>query len=230
MMKKILLSLSVIFSGLTAVNAGEIDQTVGPFSTVSVQGNYVVTLIESEEEKVHIVNNDPDVEDYKILVSSEGGTLEVKIKGDTYKERKMEVTIYYKKVYQIDAKRGARVTVNNPLKGDVISFSCATGGQVKATIEATTAKMKISNDGLINVTGTATMAELEVSTGGTLHASQLVTESASAKVTAGGSITVYATKKLSVSVTSGGSISYKGNPETYEESVKIAGTITKLSE
>lgn len=229
-MKKILVSLSLFLSVVYPAVAGEIDQAVGPFSTVSVQGNYVVTMIESEEEKVHIVNNDPDLEDYKILVSADGSTLEIKIKGDTYKERKMEVTIYYKKVYQIDAKRGARVTVNNTLKGDVITFNCSMGGQVKATIEATSAKLKISNDGLINVSGTSTMAELEVSTGGTLHAGQLVTESASAKVTAGGSITVNASKKLSASVTSGGSISYKGNPETFEESIKLGGTITKLAQ
>ena len=110
----------------------------------------------------------------------------------------------------------------------MITFNCATGGQVKATIEAGTAKLKISQDGLINVSGTATMAEMEVSTGGTLHAGLLVTETTSAKVTAGGSITVNATVKVSASVTSGGTISYKGNPATVEESIKLGGTITKL--
>lgn len=223
--------LAALFLAITfQLSAGEINKSVDPFTTVEVTGNYKVTMIESTEEKVVILNNDENVEDEKILITVEGGTLDIRIKGDTYKERMMEVTIYYIKVNQIDANRGARVTVNNVIKSDVVTFNCNSGGQVKAQIEAGTAKLKISKDGLINVTGTATIAELEVNTAGTLAASQLITESASAKVTMGGSISVYATKKLSASVTSGGSISYKGNPETFEESVKIAGTITKLKD
>lgn len=225
MMKKYVLAL-FLGSLMTNVQAGEIDKAVDPFSTVVITGNFVITMIESTEEKVHVVNNDENITDDKILITTDGSTLDIKIKGDTYKQRDIEMTIYYKKVNQIDAKRGARVTVSNPLKGDVITFTCSMGGQVRAEIEAGTAKLKISNDGLIDVKGTATMAEMEVSTGGTLNAGSLVTESASAKVTAGGSIKVNASKKLSVSVTSGGNITYKGNPETYEETIKLGGTIT----
>ncbi len=226
-MKKNLLLSSLFTVLVSLVNAGEINTAVDPFTTVVVTGNYKVTMIESTEEKVVIVNTDENVTDDKILVTVEGGTLDIKIKGDTYKERLMDVTIYYKKVNQIDARRGARVTVNNLLKSDVITFNCSTGGQVKAQIEAGTAKLKIANDGLINVTGTATIAEMEVSTGGTLVATQLATETASAKVSAGGSIKVNATKKVTATVFSGGSITYYGNPATVEESVKVGGTIEK---
>lgn len=226
-MKKNLLLTTLFAAFVSLVNAGEINKAVDPFTTVVVTGNYKVTMIESAEEKVVVVNTDENITDDKILISVEGGTLDIKIKGDTYKERLMDVTIYYKKVNQIDARRGARVTVNNLMKSDVITFNCSTGGQVKAEIEAGTAKLKISNDGLINVTGTATIAEMEVSTGGTLVATQLITESASAKVSAGGSIKVHATKKVTVTVFSGGSITYYGNPATVEESIKVGGTIEK---
>ncbi len=226
-MKKNLLLTTLFAAFVSLVNAGEINKAVDPFTTVVVTGNYKVTMIESTEEKVVVVNTDENITDDKILITVEGGTLDIKIKGDTYKERLMDVTIYYKKVNQIDARRGARVTVSNLMKGDVITFNCSTGGQVKAQIEAGTAKLKIANDGLINVTGTATIAEMEVSTGGTLVATQLITESASAKVSAGGSIKVYASKKVTVTVFSGGSITYYGNPATVEESIKVGGTIEK---
>ncbi|MBI3136800.1 MAG: DUF2807 domain-containing protein [Bacteroidetes bacterium] len=223
--------LSIVFASLaTAVSAGEIEKTVDPFTTVVVTGNYRISMVESTEEKVTVSNDDVNITDDKILITVEGGTLDIKIKGDTYKERDMDVTIYYKKVSHIEAKRGARVTLANTLKGDVIVFNCSMGGQVKGNIEAGTAKLKIANDGLINVTGTATLAEMEVSTGGTLAAGQLITESASAKVTAGGSITVNATKKLVATVTTGGTISYKGNPAEFEQSIKLGGEIIKLKE
>lgn len=227
-MKKLFTLCALLFSAtITTTFAGQIEKNLDPFTSVSVTGNYKVFLIESETEKIVVSNNDPNVEDEKILITVEGGTLDIKIKGDTYKQRSMEVTIYYKKVNQIDSKRGAIVTLNNVLKGDVIIFNCSTGGQVKGEIEATTAKLKISNDGLINLTGKATIAEMEVSTGGTMACGQLFTETSSAKVTAGGSITVNASKKLVASVTSGGTISYKGNPEIVEESIKLGGTISK---
>jgi hypothetical protein len=227
-MKKNLLLSTLFVMLVSLVSAGEINKAVDPFTTVVVTGNYKVTMIESTEEKVVIINNDENITDEKILISVEGGTLDIKIKGDTYlKARMMDVTIYYKKVNQIDARRGAQVTVNNLIKSDVVTFNCSTGGQVKAQIEAGTAKLKISNDGLINVTGTATIAEMEVSTGGTLVANLLTTESASAKISGGGSIKVFASKKVTATVFSGGTITYYGNPAAVEESIKVAGTIEK---
>ena len=229
-MKKTFLLTALFASFGALVNAGEIEKVVDPFTTVVVTGNYRISMQESTEEKVTVSNNDVNITDDKILITVEGGTLDIKIQGDTYKERDMDVTIYYKKVSHIEAKRGARVTLTNTLKGDVIIFNCSMGGHVKGNIEAGTAKLKISKDGLINVTGTATLAEMEVSTGGTLAAGQLITESASAKVTAGGSITVNATKKLVADVVSGGTISYKGNPAEVEQTTKLGGTITKLKD
>ncbi|MBK9191059.1 MAG: DUF2807 domain-containing protein [Crocinitomicaceae bacterium] len=229
-MKKIIVLASLLISTFTASFAGEIDKALDPFTTVVITGNYRITMVESTEEKIHVVNNDVNITDDKIIIEVNGGVLDIKIKGDTYKERDMDFTIYYKSVSHIEAKRGARVTLQNTLKGEVIIFNCSMGGHVKGNIEAGTAKLKISNDGLINVTGTAKFAEMEVSTGGTLHAVELITETCVAKVTAGGSIKLNATVKLDASVTSGGNISYKGNPATFEESVKIGGTISKMKE
>lgn len=229
-MNKSIFSAFLFFGFTAAVSAGEINTTVDAFSTVVVTGNYRINMVESTEEKVTVVNNDVNITDDKILITVAGGTLDIKIKGDTYKERDMDVTIYYKKVSHIEARRGARITLSNTIKGDVVIFNCSMGGHVKGSVEAGTVKLKISNDGLINLTGTATLAEMEVSTGGTMAVGQLITESASAKVTAGGSITVYATKKLKATVVSGGTISYKGNPESIEQSTKIAGEIIKLKE
>jgi Putative auto-transporter adhesin, head GIN domain len=228
---KINFVLTTLFASfVTLVSAGEIEKAVDPFTTVVVTGNYRISMVESTEEKVAVSNNDVDITDDKIIIDVNGGVLDIKIKGDTYKERDMDVTIYYKNVSHIEAKKGARITLQNTLKGDVIIFNCSMGGHVKGNIEAGTAKLKISQDGLINVTGKATFAEMEVATGGTLAAGQLVTETTNAKVTMGGSITVNATVKLTATVTSGGNISYKGNPATYEESIKLGGTITKLKD
>jgi hypothetical protein len=227
-MKKLLL-LSITAMTAVIAQAGQFEKKVDPFTSVVVTGNYTVTLIESTEEKVIVYNEDSLVTDEKILVTNDGSALDIRLKGDTYKLRHIEIEVYYKNVYTIEARRGCIVTLDNVLKGDVITFRCQMGGQVKGTIEATTARLSISGDGLIDVKGTATIAELEVTTGGTLHAVQLKTESTSAKVSAGGSITCTASKKLAMKAV-GGSISYRGTPETIEQSDSMGGKIIKLKD
>ena len=228
MKKNVLLALMMMTTAMVGF-AGQFEKKVDPFSKVVVTGNYAVTMIESTEEKVVVFNDDSLVADEKILITNDGATLDIRLKGDTYKLRHIEIEVYYKKVFAIEAKRGCIVTLQNVLKGDVITFECQMGGQVKGEIEAVTANLKISSDGLINVKGTASIAELEVSAGGTLQAVQLVTESANAKVTVGGSISCNASKKLSIKV-SGGTVSYRGNPEVLEQSSSLGGTITKLKD
>jgi len=229
-MKKITVLITLFITCFSNLYASDFEITTDPFTTVYITGNFKVTMIESDVEKIQVSNNDPDYQDAQIIASVSGGTLDIKIKKDNFKERKIEMTIYYKKVFEIEARKGCKITLNNVLKGDVLTLSCKMGGQIKGEIDAVTAKMKISNDGLILITGKAEMAELEVSTGGTLEVLGMTAESVSAKVTAGGSIKCVSNKKLSIKITSGGSVSYRGNPADYDESISLGGSITKLTD
>jgi len=229
-MKKNVLFSTLLMTFLGTANAGEFDKVVDPFTTVVATRNYAVTMIESTEEKVHVVNNDVDITDDRILITVTGGTLDIRLKNDAVKDRQIEIIVYYKKISHIESKKDCRITVNNVLKQDMIIFNCSTGGKIKADVEVATIKVKISNGGTLNVGGVATTAEYEISTGGTISAINLKAEIVSAKISMLGDISCAVSKKLTASVTSGGTIKYRGNPEAKEENIKLGGTITKLAD
>lgn len=227
-MKIIIACTLLLFAGVSSVYADTIQKKVDPFTAIDVTGNYKITMIQGEEEKVIVVNNDIEVTSDKIIIENVGSALTIKIKGDNFKKKDMAVTIYYKNVYTIDAKRGSEVTLQTPLKGEVLTFNCSTGGQVKGAIEATTAKLKISSDGLMVLSGNAKLLEIDISAGGIIQAYDIVAESTAVTVKAGGTVKCTAGKKLSIKITTGGTVSYYGEPEVFEESVTLGGTITKL--
>jgi len=228
-MKKNLLFSTLLISLLTNVNAGEYELKVDPFTTVVASGNFAVTMIESTEEKVYVVNKDLEVTDDRILVTVTGGTLDLRIKNDAVKDREIEIIVYYKKVYQIDSKKDCKVTVNNVLKGDLFTFVCSTGGKIKADVELSTLKVDISNGGTVNLGGTATTAEYVISGGGTIAAINVKTETTSAKITMVGDINCNVSNKLSVKITSGGTVTYRGNPASYDEKI-MGGNVVKLKD
>lgn len=227
-MKNITFLTVLLLTGFSTAFADTIAKKVDPFTAIDVTGNYLVTMIQSEEEKVVIVNNDIEVVSEKIIVENNGATLTIKIKGDNFKKKDMHVTVYYKNVYTIDASRGSEVTLQSTLKGEVITFNCSTGGQVKGAIDATTAKLKISSDGLMVLSGNAKILEMDISAGGIIQGIDIVAESTAATIKAGGTIKCTAGKKLSVKITTGGTVIYYGEPEVFEESVTLGGTITKM--
>ena len=226
-MKNITFLILLLLTSVSKVYADTIEKKVDPFTAIDVTGNYLISMIQGEEEKVVVINNDIDVDSEKILIENSGGTLSIKIKGDNFKKKDMQVTIYYKNVYTIDAKRGTEVTLETPLKGEVLTFTCSTGGQVKGAIEATTAKLKISSDGLMVLSGNAKILEMDISAGGIIQAIDVAAESTTANIKAGGTIKCTAGKKLSIKI-AGGQLTYYGDPEILEESTSLGGTITKM--
>jgi hypothetical protein len=227
-MKNLLTIVFVAFSffGL----AGHSEIKVDHFTTVSAQGNFQVTLILSDLEKVEILKDDPDLDDDKILVEVTGSELSIKIKADVYKERELEVIVYYKKVNELNSKRGIWMIVKEPLVGDEIRLNCGNGGKIKTEVKCETVKLSISGGGSIKLTGTADIAEYSVQVGGVIAAINLDVASVYAEVSTGGEIICYAKEKLDIKISTGGNVSYKGSPESYSEKIVLGGTIEKLKD
>lgn len=229
-MKKTLLITALCLSLLPTAIAGEFDKTVDPFTSVIATGNFAVIMIESTEEKVHVSNKDTEITDDRILVTVTGGTLDLRIKNDVVRDKPIEITVHYKKIYQIESKKDCKVTVSNVLKGDLFTLICTTGGKIKAEVELSTLKVNISNGGTVNIGGTATTAEYTISTGGTIAAINTKTETTSAKISMLGDINCAVSTKLSVKITSGGTVTYRGNPASFDEKITLGGTVTKLAD
>lgn len=226
MKKYIAAFVLVILSGLTTF-AGTINPEVTYFNQVRFLGNYKVLLQKGTTQKVEIKNNDASLLDEKIVCEVEDSVMTIRIKGDTYKAKMMEVVVTYTDLNEISAKFGCEITTNDVFTND-ITFNSESGGKIKAAVDCANVTATINASGSIHLNGTTKNAVYKVGAGGTIGAINLAATKVFAQVSAGGEIICAVIDDLSIKITSGGNVSYYGNPEAYEQNIALGGKITKM--
>lgn len=226
-MKNWIIGLVVLGLSFSA-NAGDFSPSVSPFNQIRVIGNYKVFVTQGETQKIEVKNNAPQIIDEKIICEVKDSILTVRIKGDTYKERAIEVYITYTSLSSITSKNGCILEVMNNMNQDMINFDSESGGKIKAKVECKKVTASINTGGSIHLEGIADEAEYKVSAGGTIGVVSLIAQKVIAQITAGGEIILTVEDELSIKIISGGNVSYIGNPEAYEESITLGGKISKL--
>lgn len=214
----------------TIANAGDFIAKVDYFDEIRVLGNYKVYVQKGDEQKVEIKNNAPEVIDEKIICEVKDSTLTVRIKGDTYKERAIEVYITYTNLNWLTAKNGCIAEVMNPMEQSAMNFNVESGGKIKANLACKQLKAEITTGGSIHLEGVVDDATYKVSAGGTIGVVSLDARKVYAQITAGGEIILRVKEDLSIKITSGGNVSYIGTPEAYEQSITLGGKISKLKD
>lgn len=210
--------------------AGELNPEVDEFNNIRLLGNYKVYFTKGDQCSVKIVNNDEAVEDDAIETTVKKGELEIKIKGDNFKEHNMEVYITYKSIELLDVRRGAWVKFENAVEEDSVSFNVASGGHIVGDVNCKSVYGAISKGGSIKLNGTAARAEYNVFAGGEISCYGVESKNIIAKVRTGGEISVTANDAFDALVFSGGTIRYKGTPNasSFTQEVKIAGDIKQM--
>ena len=228
-MKKLAYLLSLIFLANFSF-AGEIEKELDHFTSVTVIGNFKVFLEQGEKEHIEILNEDEELEDERIMYEVKGSELKISIKNDAFKKRELTIHVYYKKMLNIEARKGAWVETKNQLVGDEIELSCVTDGVIIANVECETVKASVFTSGTIRLSGTASIAEYKVTTGGFITGLQVDAKTVSAKVATGGEISCFATEKMDLKVSAGGRIKYKyeGEESNFTEKVSMGGNIEKI--
>lgn len=214
----------------TSGSAGDFIAKVDYFDEIRVLGNYKVFVQKGDEQKVEIKNNAPEVIDEKIICEVKDSTLTVRIKGDTYKERAIEVYITYTTLNWLTAKNGCIAEVMNTMDQSTMNFSVEAGGKIKAKVTCNQLKAEITTGGSIHLEGLVDDATYKVSAGGTIGVVSLDARKVYAQVTAGGEIILRVKEDLSIKITTGGNVSYVGTPEAYEQSITLGGKISKLKD
>ena len=226
-MKKQILVLLISLLSISAI-ASEQEFKVNDFVSVNILGNYKVSLIKSDVNKVKVINNDSDVEDENIIVENEGSELIVKLKKDTYQKRDIEFFIYYKEIFTIKARRGAYVVFKEKVETESVNIEVYSGAEIEMDLDVETANFTIKNGGSIDVKGHCENSNFYISKGGNISANKLITETTRAEVLFGGEISIHVTKSLFAVVKGGGRIIYSGKPKSVTDEIKMGGKIVKL--
>ncbi len=226
-MKKVLI-LFIALITFSNANAGEFELGFKDINAVKILGNFKVTLKKGTEEKVRVINNDEKIIDEKILCEKKGKELILRIKGDTYKERDIEIVVTYINLIELTSKYGCRAEVKGKLTGGEIVLNSESGGKIKCTVDCDFVQATINTGGSIRVLGESKKARYKIGAGGTIAAANNKVKEVNAIVTAGGEVICAAIDKLTIKITSGGNVSYLGDPKEYEESIKLGGKINKM--
>lgn len=227
-MKNWIIVMLLMAVGFNA-NASDFEIEVGEFSEIKAMGKYKVTLKQGDANKVEVFNGDEeDLADDRIVAEVDDDELVLRLKGDTYGERDLEIVVTYVNINKLTSKLGCHVVVESPLKGEEVKLISESGGKIKAEIRSDKVIAEISAGGSIHLDGETGEAEYKISMGGTIGAVSLAAVSVKATVTAGGEIICSVEEDLSVKITSGGNVSYMGEPEGFEQNITLGGKITKL--
>lgn len=230
-MKKLYYLLTLLFF-FNYSFAGEIEKELEHFTTITATGNMKVFMEQGDSEKIKIVNNDSELEDDRILFELKGSELKISIKNDGFKKWDLQIHVSYKKILNINAKKGAWIETKNDLVGDEVELSCTTDGVIKAHLACEIVKASVLTSGTIRLSGKADVAEYKVTTGGFITGLNVDAKTVSAKVTTGGEISCSSTDKMDLKVSVGGTIKYKysGEDSNFTEKVSMGGTIKKLKD
>ncbi|MBC7885073.1 MAG: DUF2807 domain-containing protein [Saprospiraceae bacterium] len=224
------LLFSVLFSlCLMSVGFGQ-SKTLPSFTSISTSGSVKVELVKGDQSKAEytIVKGSAD----DLIIEVTGGELDVKIKSKNSfwnrSETKANVTVYYQTLNEIDCSAGSSISSNSEIKASVMDIDASSGAKCQVKVQSDGIKVSTSSGSKVTVSGTTGSATYDASSGARIDAVNLVASDADADVSSGGSISLFASKKLKAEASSGGNIKYRGNPASTNIDSGMSGSISSF--
>lgn len=223
---KFLSTLLLVLLTTSVFSQHIITKDVGDFNELKVYDLIVVTLIQSNENKVVIKGE--NTEDVNIV--NKNGTLKVKMETEKYfRGEDTYVEVFFKNIDVIDANEGSYIVGNEMISQNTIELRAQEGGKIKVGLELNHTKIKAVTGGIIEASGVSKSQEIILNSGGIFEGRNLKTEDTKIGVTAAGEADVNATNKVDVKVTAGGDVYIYGNPKTVTEKTFAGGRIKRMN-
>ncbi|MEZ4874527.1 MAG: head GIN domain-containing protein [Flavobacteriaceae bacterium] len=203
-----------------------ITKEVGDFNELKVYDLIVVTLIQSQENKV--VLKGENTQDVNVV--NKNGTLKIKMEVDKiFQGEETYVEVYFKNIDAIDANEGAFIVGNEMISQNTIELRAQEGGRIRVGLKANHTKIKAVTGGIVEASGISKTQEITLNTGGIFEGRDLKTQDTKIGITAAGEADINASEKVDVSVTAGGDVYIYGNPKTVNEKRFAGGRIKRMN-
>ena len=195
------------------------------FSKVKAYGPVNITLYKSDIEKANISASGMATEDVELEVS--GNTLRVKLKGDLFEDKTVNVDLYYKELVELFVAAGADIKTDNPLAEKNLTLHANSGAVMILEFASGSIDVNASEGAIVELLGAVEYMEARVSTGGILKANNLAADNVFVRANTGGVARVEATEELEIKANLGGVIHYRGNPKNFSSEINLGGVIKK---
>jgi hypothetical protein len=206
---------------------------VQPFEIVRAYGPFRITLVESDKERMEVAFN--GIDEDEIVIDSDDGELEMKLRNKHYwndwndsgsrqNNRHVKVTVYFKKLKEIDVEAGASVTSDAAISSPSLMLISRMGAEMRLDVRAKELELDSSMGSEVELTGTTETLEVHSKMGSRVNAIRLKSEKVWVRAYMGSDVTVYASQELDASAGFGATINFGGDPSVRNTSHSFGGT------
>lgn len=220
-MKKLVYSLLLI----STIGFSQIEKEVGDFNKVTTFDQIDVRLIQGTENKV--VLNGSGSEEVEII--NKNGELKIRmpftrlLDGDN-----ISATVYFKKIDAIEANEGSRISSENEITSTSFDIKAKEGAEIHLNLKVDKLIVRVANGSKIELEGIATNQDVLVNSGSDFLAEKLHTNLTDITVNAGGNANVFATELVTAKVRAGGTITIYGKPKQINKKIVAGGSIEEV--
>lgn len=197
------------------------------FTSISARGGITVDIQYGPQTSV-VVEADDNLEPY-IETKVVGGKLSIAIeKYTSFRNTTMLVHITMPYVEGINSSASASVTTKTIMKGNnEVDLKASSGSKITVNLDAPIIKADASSGAEINTAGFTKNAITSASSGSNINFADLKAETASANVSSGATINIFASIKVNATASSGGNISYRGGAKEIVKNESSGGSVNE---
>ena len=207
-MKKIVLFAMFLTLMLSQTFAQEFNKVLAldQFDKLKVTNGVNVYPIKGDKHEAKIIARGIGIENVEVEVK--GKTLNIGLSRGIHRDYTVEVYLTYTQLWEVDASSSARVSFQDTISGDKITFAATTNAQIDSEVNLKTLDLTAGAGGSIRLGGKVGSYEAQVRTAGTLSATSLDADSAFVSVGSRGVAKVFANELIEANVRTGGSLTY----------------------
>ncbi|WP_298780958.1 head GIN domain-containing protein [uncultured Polaribacter sp.] len=172
-----------------------------------------------------IVEADENLQDI-IMTEVKNGVLKIYSEKNIWKAKARKIYVTISNLEAITATSGSDVYTKETLKVNDIKVSATSGADIRISVNANTVETSTTSGSDIEISGIANNHISKATSGSSIDGYELKSKNASAKVTSGADINIYASETIEAKATSGGDIDFKGNPKLVNKKSSSGGSIS----
>jgi hypothetical protein len=220
-MKKIVYSLLLISS----IGYSQTEKEVGDFNKVTTFDQIAVRLIPADVNKVVLTGNGSD----DVELVNKNGELKIRmpfsklLDGDN-----ISAALYFKKIDAVEANEGSRISSEKEITNTSFDIKAKEGAEIHLNLQVEKLIVRVANGSKIELEGIATNQDVLVNSGGEFKGEKLHTNLTDITVNAGGNACIFATELVTAKVRAGGMITIYGKPKQINKKIIAGGSIEEV--
>ena len=195
------------------------------FRKISIEGNYNVNLIPSDEQKV-IVEIDENLLEFLGIDLFED-ELNVNSIYNLKPTEEIYIEVYYSVLDEISSGGASVINHEDIFRSEHLEIDMAGAGAINFDVELESLDVNISGAGVLSLSGYVKSQNISMSGAGAVDGAGLQSDECEITVTGVGGAEVYVRNYLKATITGLGGITYYGNPHTVEKNVTGFGDINR---